>query len=181
MPFFFAVAFVMSLLFLVYATRFFVKSKNKDYSIMLILGGTRKIIFRFFSGEFFLIYFFSMVIGILIGGIAVAILLFILLNMGYSSRLLLSLNVGWIISSIVKTCFALAVLEYTIAFIYFRKWDLTQMQLRGIKREKRHERTCIIGGLGFCLIIYAVNLIKNEDILSRFFSMGQYAYAAFIF
>lgn len=56
--FFFAVAFVMSLLFLVYATRFFVKSKNKDYSIMLILGGTRKIIFRFFSGEFFLIYFF---------------------------------------------------------------------------------------------------------------------------
>ena len=106
---------------------------------MLILGGTRKIIFRFFSGEFFLIYFFSMVIGILIGGIAVAILLFILLNMGYSSRLLLSLNVGWIISSIVKTCFALAVLEYTIAFIYFRKWDLTQMQLRGIKREKRHE------------------------------------------
>lgn len=139
---------------------------------MLILGGTRKIIFRFFSGEFFLIYFFSMVIGILMGGIAVAILLFILLNMGYSSRLLLSLNVGWIISSIVKTCFALAVLEYTIAFIYFRKWDLTQMQLRGIKREKRHERTWIIGGLGFCLIIYAVNLIKNEDILSRFFSMA---------
>lgn len=170
--FFFAVAFVMSLLFLLYATRFFVKSKNKDYSIMLILGGTRKIIFRFFSGEFFLIYFFSMVIGILIGGITVAILLFILLKMGYSSRLLLSLNVGWIISSIVKTCFALAVLEYTIAFIYFRKWDLTQMQLRGIKREKRHERTWIIGGLGFCLIIYAVNLIKNEDILSRFFSMA---------
>lgn len=170
--FFFAVAFVMSLLFLVYATRFFVRSKNKDYSILLMLGGNRKLIFRFFSGEFFLIYFFSMVIGILIGGIAVAILLFILVKMGSSSRLLLPLNVVWIISSIVKTCFALAVLEYTIAFIYFRKWDLTQMQLRGIKREKKHERTWIIGGLGLCLIIYAANLIKNEDILSRFFSMA---------
>ena len=170
--FFFAVAFVMSLLFLVYATRFFIKSKNKDFSILLMLGGSRKLIFRFFSGEFFLIYFFSMVIGILIGGIAVAILLFILFKMGYSSRLLLALNVVWIIGSIVKTCFVLDILEYAIAFIYFRKWDLTQMQLRGIKREKKHERTWIIGGLGFGLIIYAVNLIKNEEILSRFFSMA---------
>lgn len=168
--FFFAVAFVMSLLFLVYATGFFLKSKNKDYSIMFMLGGNRKIIFRFFSVEFFLIYFFSMVIGILIGGMAVAILLFILSKMGYSSRLLLALNVVWIISSIVKTCFALAVLEYSIAFIYFRKCDLTQMQLRGIKRENKHERTWIIGGMGFCLIIYAVSLIKKE-ILSRFLSM----------
>ena len=170
--FFFAVAIVMSVLFLLYATRFFVRSKNRDYSILLMLGSSRKIIFRFFSGEFFLICFFSTAIGILVGGIAVAMLLFILLKMGYSSGPLLPSNIIWIVGSIVKTCFALVVLEYVIAFVYFRKWDLTQMQMRGIKREKKHERTWIIGGLGFCLIIYAINLTKSEDLLSRFISMA---------
>lgn len=170
--FFFAAAFVMSLFFLVYATRFFVRSKNRDYSILLMLGSSRKTIFRFFSGEFFLIYLFSMVIGILIGGTAAALLLFVLWKMGYSSWLVLSVNVTWIVSSIVKTCFALVVLEYAIAFIYFRKRDLTQMQLRGIKREKKHERTWIVGCLGVYLIIYAVDLTRNEEILIRFFSMA---------
>lgn len=111
-------------------------------------------------------------VGILIGGIAVAMLLFILLKMGYSSGPLPPSNIIWIVGSIVKTCFALAILEFVIAFIYFRKWDLTQMQLRGIKKEKKHERTWGIGGLGFCLIIYAVNLTKNEDLLIRFISMA---------
>ncbi|MCM1540834.1 MAG: ABC transporter permease [Blautia sp.] len=170
--FFFAVAFMLSLLFLVYATRFFIRSKNRDYSILLMLGSSRKNIFRFFSGEFFLVAFFSMVIGILLGGIVAAILLLILWKMGYSSELLLSLDIIWIVGSVVKTCFILAVLEYAIAFIYFRKWDLTQMQLRGVKREKKHERTWIIGGLGFYLIIFAVNLTKNKDIASRFLSMA---------
>lgn len=170
--FFFAVAFVMSLLFLLYATRFFVRSKNRDYSILLTLGSSRKIIFRFFSGEFFLICFFSTAIGIMIGGMTVAMLLFILLKMGYPSGPLLPSNIIWIVGSIVKTCFALAILEYAIAFVYFRKWDLTQMQMRGIKREKKHERTWIIGGLGFCLIVYAINLTKSEDLLSRFISMA---------
>lgn len=168
--FFFTVAFVMSLLFLLYSTRFFVRSKNRDYSILLMLGGSRKMIFRFFSGEFFLLYLFSMAVGILIGGAAAALLLFILLKMGYPVRLL-PFSIVWIVSSVIKTGFALAILAYSVAFLYFHKRDLTQMQLRGIKREKKHERTWILGGLGLCLIFYAVTLLK-KDMLSRFFSMA---------
>ena len=49
---FFLAAGVMSIFFVLYSTAYYVRTKNKDYSLLLMLGSSRKFIFRFFSVEF---------------------------------------------------------------------------------------------------------------------------------
>ena len=66
---FFLAAGMMSLFFVLYSTAYYVRTKNKDYSLLLMLGSSRKWIFQFFSIEFFFIYTFSTVLGILAGGL----------------------------------------------------------------------------------------------------------------
>lgn len=56
---FFLAAGVMSIFFVLYSTAYYVRTKNKDYSLLLMLGSSRKFIFKFFSVEFLFIYAFS--------------------------------------------------------------------------------------------------------------------------
>ena len=45
---FFLAAGVMSIFFVLYSTAYYVRTKNKDYSLLLMLGSSRKFIFKFF-------------------------------------------------------------------------------------------------------------------------------------
>ena len=49
---------VMSIFFVLYSTAYYVKTKNKDYSLLLMLGSSRRFIFRFFLWNFYLFMLF---------------------------------------------------------------------------------------------------------------------------
>ena len=63
---FFLAAGVMSIFFILYSTAYYVRTKNKDYSLLLMLGSSRKFIFKFFSVEFLFSYAFSLVLALLL-------------------------------------------------------------------------------------------------------------------
>ena len=168
---FFLVAGVMAIFFILYSTAYYVRTKNKDYSLLLMLGSSRKFIFKFFSVEFLFIYVFSVVLGILAGGLFSALLLFILGLFQYLAAVSVP-DVVWVIKLVMKVNFMLFLLEYPLILLYFCKRNLSEMQLREMKKEWRHNRTCflVIGGIVF--ITASMCLLRRSELPYRFISMG---------
>lgn len=168
---FFLIAGAVSVFFTLYATGYYIRTKNRDYSLLMMLGSSRKMIYRFFSVEFLLIYLFSVVSGILAGGILSALFLAVLRISGYRCPFSLS-DVLWLAAMVVQESFWMFVVEYLVILIYFSKKDLSAMQLRGVKREKRHERTCFLVIAGIGLFVSAMMLLRRNNILYEMLSIA---------
>lgn len=168
---FFLAAGVMSIFFVLYSTAYYVRTKNKDYSLLLMLGSSRKFIFRFFSAEFLFIYAFSVVLGILAGGLFSALLLFILGLFQYLVAFSAP-DVVQVIKLVMKVNFMLFLLEYPLVLLYFCKRNLSEMRLREMKKEGRHNRTCFLVIGGIVLITASMRLLRRSELPYRFISMG---------
>lgn len=168
---FFLAAGVMSIFFVLYSTAYYVRTKNKDYSLLLMLGSSRKFIFRFFSVEFLFIYAFSVVLGILAGGLFSALLLFILGLFQYLVAFSAP-DVVQVIKLVTKVNFMLFLLEYPLVLLYFCKRNLSEMRLREMKKEGRHNRTCFLVIGGIVLITASMRLLRRSELPYRFISMG---------
>lgn len=168
---FFLAAGVMSIFFVLYATAYYVRTKNKDYSLLLMLGSSRKFIFKIFSVEFLFIYAFSVVLGILAGGLFSALLLFILGLFQYLAAVSVA-DVVQVIKLVMKVNFMLFLLEYPLVLLYFCKRNLSEMQLREMKKEGRHNRTCFLVIGGIVLIAVSMRMLKRSGLPYRFVSMG---------
>ena len=168
---FFLAAGVMSIFFVLYSTAYYVRTKNKDYSLLLMLGSSRKFIFKFFSVEFLFIYAFSVVLGILAGGLFSALLLFILGLFQYLVAFSVP-DVVLVIKLVMKVNFMLFLLEYPLILLYFCKRNLSEMRLREMKKEGRHNRTCFLVIGGIVLITASMRLLRRSELPYRFISMG---------
>lgn len=168
---FFLAAGVMSIFFVLYSTAYYVRTKNKDYSLLLMLGSSRKFIFKFFSVEFLFIYAFSVVLGILAGGLFSALLLFILGLFQYLAAFSVP-DVVLVIKLVMKVNFMLFLLEYPLILLYFCKRNLSEMRLREMKKEGRHNRTCFLVIGGIVLITASMRLLRRSELPYRFISMG---------
>lgn len=168
---FFLAAGVMSIFFVLYSTAYYVRTKNKDYSLLLMLGSSRKFIFKFFSVEFLFIYAFSVVLGILAGGLFSALLLFILGLFQYLAAFSVP-DVVLVIKLVMKVNFMLFLLEYPLILLYFCKRNLSEMRLREMKKEGRHNRTCFLVIGGIVLITASMCLLRRSELPYRFISMG---------
>ena len=168
---FFLAAGVMSIFFVLYSTAYYVRTKNKDYSLLLMLGSSRKFIFKFFSVEFLFIYAFSVVLGILAGGLFSALLLFILGLFQYLAAVSVP-DVVQVIKLVMKGKLMLFLLEYPLVLLYFCKRNLSEMRLREMKKEGRHNRTCFLVIGGIVLITASMRLLRRSELPYRFISMG---------
>ncbi len=168
---FFLAAGVMSIFFVLYSTAYYVRTKNKDYSLLLMLGSSRKFIFQFFSVEFLFIYAFSVILGILAGGLFSALLLFVLGLFQYLIAVS-ALDVVQIIKIVMKVNLMLFLLEYPLVLLYFCKRNLSEMRLREMKKEGRHNRTCFLVIGGIVLIIASMRLLRRSGVPYHFLSMG---------
>lgn len=179
----FLIAGIISVFFILYSTGYYIKTKNRDYALLLMLGSNRKIIFKFFSVEFLIIYVFSMVVGILAGGMLSVLLLGVLGVSGYAITVSLS-DVLWIIGTVVKASFILFFIEWVAILLYFCKRDLSGLQVREMKKEGKPGISCFLLIGGIALFVYAMDLLKREDILYHFISMiiclsGMYVIMSF--
>lgn len=168
---FFLAAGVMSIFFVLYSTAYYARTKNKDYSLLLMLGSSRKFIFKFFSVEFLFIYAFSVILGILAGGLFSALLLFVLGLFQYRIAVSVS-DVVQIIKIVMKVNLMLFLLEYPLVLLYFCKRNLSEMRLRETKKEGRHNRTCFLVIGGIVLIIVSMRLLRRSGVPYHFLSMG---------
>ncbi len=168
---FFLAAGVMSIFFVLYSTAYYVRTKNKDYSLLLMLGSSRKFIFKFFSVEFLFIYVFSVVLGILAGGLFSVLLLYILRLFQYLVTVSVA-DVVQIIKLVMKVNLMLFLLEYPLVLLYFCKRNLSEMRLREMKKEGRHNRTCFLVNGGIALITTSMSLLRRSGLPYHFISMG---------
>lgn len=166
----FLIAGVISVFFIFYSTGYYMKTKNRDYALLLMLGSDRKMIFKFFSVEFLIIYVFSMIMGILAGGMLSVLLLGVLGVSGYVITVSLS-DVLWIVGTVVKASFLLFFIEWVVILLYFCKRDLSGLQVREMKKEGKPGISCFLLIGGIALFAYAMDLLKKADILYHFISM----------
>ena len=167
---FFGAAGMMSIFFVLYSTAYYVRTKNKDYSLLLMLGSSRKFIFKFFSVEFLFIYAFSVVLGILAGGLFSVLLLYILRLFQYLVTVSVA-DVAQIVQLVVKASFMLFLLEYPLVLLYFCKRNLSEMRLREMKKEGRYNRTCFLVIGGIALITTSMSLLRRSGLPYHFISM----------
>ena len=133
---FFLAAGVMSIFFVLYSTAYYVRTKNKDYSLLLMLGSSRKFIFKIFSVEFLFIYAFSVVLGILAGGLFSALLLFILGLFQYLAAFSVP-DVVLVIKLVMKVNFMLFLLEYPfVGFIVFLQTESVRNAAEGNEKGR---------------------------------------------
>ena len=167
---FFLLAGVISVFFTLYSTGYYIRTKNGDYSLLMMLGGSRKTVWKFFSVEFLLIYLFSVASGLFGGGILSALFLAVLGICGYPLRLAPSDVLG-VAVTVVKVSFLLFLIEYLAILLYFSKRNLSAVQQRGVKRERRHERTWFLVIVGIALLACAVNLLRRGGVLYEMISI----------
>ena len=101
----FLIAGIISVFFIFYSTGYYMKTKNRDYALLLMLGSDRKTIFKFFSVEFLFIYIFSVFGGILAGGLLSALLPVVLRTAGFVITVFPS-DILWIPGTVVKISFS---------------------------------------------------------------------------
>ena len=65
--FYYSVILVAGLLFIIYSIRFYVKSRMKDYALLLVLGSSKKNCLLFMEIEFAIIFFVATFFGISLG------------------------------------------------------------------------------------------------------------------
>lgn len=180
---FFLIAGFMAVFFILYATGYYVRAKNKDYSLFLMLGSSRKFIFQFFSVEFLLIYVFSAASGILAGG-AVSGMFIVVLGAFQYEGLFSMTDIWQVIGAVVRINVVLFFLELPLIFLYFCKRDLSGMQKRQTRKERKHGITGFLAIVGIGLIACAMDLLKRGEILYHFISMviclaGIYLFMSF--
>ena len=168
---FFLIAGAMSVFFTLYATGYYVRTKNKDFSLLLMLGSSRMFIFRFFAVEFLLIYAFSMILGISAGGIISVVLLAVLGLLQYGIAFSASDALA-VLGTVVKINLLLFLLELPLLVLYFSKRDLSDMQLREVRKEQKHDRTCFLAIGGGGLIVCAMRLLRQDGLLEHLISMA---------
>ncbi len=166
----FLIAGIISVFFIFYSTGYYMKTKNRDYALLLMLGSDRKTIFKFFSVEFLFIYIFSVFGGILAGGLLSALLPVVLRTAGFVITVFPS-DILWIPGTVVKISFLLFFIEWVIMLLYFCKRDLSGFWLREMKKEGKPGWSCFLVIGGIALFVYAMELLKRENILYHFISM----------
>lgn len=169
---FFLAAGAVSVFFTLYSTGYYIRTKNKDYSLLMMLGGSRRMVFCFFTAEFLLVYGLSAVAGILAGGVLSALFLSVLGSAGYAVALPWS-AVARLVMTVIKMGGCLFAAQYLAILIYFSRRNLSAMQLRGVRRDGQHRIGCILvfGGIG--LTVYAmILLLQHKDTLHELISMA---------
>ncbi|MCM1181783.1 MAG: hypothetical protein NC337_00215 [Roseburia sp.] len=166
----FLIAGAVSVFFVLYATGHYVRTKNRDYSLLLMLGSSRKFLFRFWAVEFALIYAFSLMVGMLAGG-TLSALLFGVLALSRYEVVFSWADTLQVLGDVVRVNLILFSAELPLILLYFGKRDLSGMQRREVKRERRHDRTWFLAVGGVVLVSGAMRLLRQENFLYHFVSI----------
>ncbi|MDE7273459.1 MAG: hypothetical protein K2N95_10430 [Lachnospiraceae bacterium] len=80
-------------------------------------------------------------------------------------------DVLWLTAAVIKVSALLFAVEYLAILIYFSKKNLTAIQLRSVRKEGRHERTCVLVIAGIGLFVCTMLLLRQKETLHEMLSI----------
>lgn len=178
--FYYFVIMVAGLLFIIYSIRLYVKSRMKDYALLLILGSSKKKCLLFMEIEFAIIFFVATFFGISLGMTIVKCIsmIFMVIN--------INVNLSW------NILFENAIIVVPIVFFFWGVscliglWGILKKALSktislGNKGEQAYRIMCIFTFAGVLLLIDSIIQLNNVTFGRIMFSLFECLTAFYFF
>lgn len=178
--FYYSVILVAGLLFIIYSIRFYVKSRMKDYALLLVLGSSKKNCLLFMEIEFAIIFFVATFFGISLGMTIMKCISMIFMVMD------INMNLSW------NILFENAIIVVPIVFFFWGvscliglwgiwKKDLSKTISLGNKGEQAYRIMCIFTFAGVLLLIDSIIQLNNATFGRIMFSLFECLTAFYFF
>ncbi|MEI2665826.1 ABC transporter permease [Rossellomorea sp. LJF3] len=143
-------------IFLLYANTLFIKRRSKEIGLFQLIGMTKNKIFRILSVENFILYFGSMILGILIGFSFSKLIIMILFNItGVEAIAKLHFSTHALIQTIIVFC-AIYLLIMLMNFVFIKRQSILSLfRVRSsteTKVKKMSKFEIVMGVFGIILI-----------------------------
>ncbi|WP_226675386.1 FtsX-like permease family protein [Rossellomorea aquimaris] len=170
-------------IFLLYANTLFIKRRSKEIGLFQLIGMTKNKIFRILSVENFILYFGSLILGILIGFSFSKLIIMILFNItGVNAIATLHFSTKALIQTIIVFCaIYLLIMLMNVVFIK-RQSILSLFRVRSsteTKVKKMSKFEIVIGIFGILLI--ASGYYVSSKLFGGDFSTMPELYGAMLF
>ncbi|MFD1851489.1 ABC transporter permease [Oceanobacillus bengalensis] len=181
--------------FLVYANNLFIKRRSKEIGLFQLVGMTKGKIFQILSMENLMLYFGSMIIGILMGFASSKLMMMILLKViGINEVAELRFSGAAFVQTVIVFAAIYVVIMLMNAFFIKKQRILSLFQVRSTTEGKRQRITAlevIIGILGLALIgfgyflstkLFSGDLVgMNELFMAMFAILGSVIFGTYLF
>jgi hypothetical protein len=178
--FYYSVILVAGLLFIIYSIRFYVKSRMKDYALLLVLGSSKKNCLLFMEIEFTIIFLGATFFGISLGMTIMKCISMIFMVMD------INMNLSW------NILFENAIIVVPIVFFFWGvscliglwgiwKKDLSKTISLGNKGEQAYRIMCIFTFVGVLLLIDSIIQLNNATFGRIMFSLFECLTAFYFF
>lgn len=177
---YYSVIVVAGLLFIIYSIRLYVKSRMKDYALLLVLGSSKKNCLLFMEIEFAIIFFVATFFGISLGMTIMKCISMIFMVMD------INMNLSW------NILFENAIIVVPIVFFFWGvscliglwgiwKKDLSKTISLGNKGEQAYRIMCIFTFAGVLLLIDSIIQLNNATFGRIMFSLFECLTAFYFF
>lgn len=158
--FYYVVIACTGLLFIFYALNFYIKSRMKDYAMLIVLGISKRRTFAFLIFEFIFIFLAGTLAGLVTGMVVIEIISKLFCANGITvdlsfQEIVLNLRMSFLFS------LGICVFGCILGLLYFLKRDLTKIMTIGVKRENRYHWLSILAVLGLALLFVSVDTLKE--------------------
>ncbi|MBN8194083.1 ABC transporter permease [Bacillus sp. NTK074B] len=170
-------------IFLLYANTLFIKRRSKEIGLFQLIGMTKNKIFRILSVENFILYFGSLILGILIGFSFSKLIIMILFNItGVDAIATLHFSTKALLQTIIVFC-AIYLLIMLMNFVFIKRQSILSLfRVRSsteTKVKKMSTFEIVIGIFGILLI--ASGYYVSSKLFGGDFSTMPELYGAMLF
>lgn len=179
----FPIIIIVSILVMVYSTKFYVRTRIKDYTMLLVLGIRKKTFAFFVALEYSFSWLLSIIIGLVCGNVIV-ILFKTVLKMAADKVVYNSIDILQIYKLTLLWCLIMFAGVIITLFIFLTEKDISKLlQTESVKEKQNVSKlSCFIAMAGFALIVLSIIIaFRTRQLDNNTGSMAIFICAAGMF
>ena len=161
------VVFVAAICIMVYSVKFYIRTRSKDYSMLLILGIKKRQFILFVALEYLFSWILSILIGLVLGNLIVGGFKWILGSVSGGVVAYSSVNVNAIYGKVFVWCIAMVIGVVIALIVYMNDRDLSLLLKADVAREKPKVTkiwgSLALGSLAVVIIGVAASFIADAE------------------
>lgn len=151
---------ISGFMFVIYALKFYIKSRVKEYSLFIILGTPRKNVLAYLLVEFMIVFCFATLLGIILGMIVIILISVVF----YFNEIKIVPSFEMLMENIRLTLFVsfiIFVFGCVNSIFHSSKKDLSKMMTINVKKEYRYNIACFFSIFGIIILINAIRILNG--------------------
>ncbi len=160
---------IITIVFMNFSMKYYIKTRFKDYSIFLMLGIKRNMLRLVVALEYLTICLLSLIIGLVMGNILVFVLGLILKTCKVNFSIPLDYVINVYFNSIIISL-VLFLVQMSTIWISLSTRNLSQLAVKNISKQKNYDKYGLLAIVGFIVITKAIYNVIHEFTMETFLS-----------